>query len=57
MKLSNKQLSRLRGMLREQRLEDERDHGRPRSKSFGGRPSVHSDRRSTKRALNLGMEF
>jgi len=38
----------MKKVAREQRLEREREHGRLRAKSFGGKPSPRADRRKWK---------
>jgi len=42
----------MKKVAREQRLEREREHGRPRAKSFGGKPSPKADRRKWKQNRN-----
>jgi hypothetical protein len=48
----NKQIDRMMKVIRDQRLEREKQYGRPRSKSFGGKPSTKQDRRNWKKDLD-----
>lgn len=45
------QLDMAKKIAREQRLEHEKMVGRPRAKSFGGRPTTKQDRRDANREM------
>jgi hypothetical protein len=48
---SRREIKKLYAALREQRLEEEKQFGRPRSKTWGGRASSKEDRRKSKEKL------
>jgi hypothetical protein len=51
MNISREELSRLNRINRELRLEREKMEGKPRAKSFGGKPSNRATRRQSKAEL------
>lgn len=54
--MSSKDLQIAKRLARQQRLERERLIGRPRAKSFGGKPDNRSIRRSAKADLRKGND-
>jgi hypothetical protein len=48
----NKLVKTIKRISRENQLEKEKMIGRPRAKTFGGKPLIQQDRRETKKSLN-----
>jgi hypothetical protein len=48
---SKDEVKRLHAALREQRLEEEKQHGRIRSNTWGGKPSSRKERKQEKEKL------
>lgn len=53
-KKPNMDVSKMNKVFREQRLEREKLVGKPRAKSFGGKPDPKKDRRSWRKGIDNG---